>query len=71
MIRTVIDEMRPADAYQMGWLDRDQQEDLDVDMSKYARRLDAILDRAEAIAPWKMPAVAKPEAAVFDQEDRT
>ncbi len=55
MIRTqaTIDDMLPADAYQLGWTDAMQAEDDGFERASKAHRdLQTILDRAISIAPW-------------------
>lgn len=79
--RTIVDEMRPADAYQLGFTDAldsleagaDGQASLQA--ARLAKRLDAILDRAERIAPWADVETVSEQAAEyaaneqpFDQE---
>ncbi len=74
-----IDTMRPADAYQLGWADREEelarQAEVEghVAATRMGRELDVILDHAEAIAPWPVESLYPPQVpggAIYDQEGR-
>lgn len=64
--RIITDSWRPEEAYIAGW--QDHADALETagegaEAGRHARRLDALLDRMYAIAPYELP-----EVGVFDAE---